>query len=408
MRELSQIVATAQNSANGPALLAVKGSATSRIEFTIPEHVRGLALADLPRSGRLAHVLESMDVCRLGQLHGRAPSEFLGHRNCGRTTIAEIRELISRAASGEFDAVALDRNRAPSEMLKLIEDALVRLAPRDRDSMLDWLGRPGFPPQNLAQIGLRRGLTRERVRQIVEKAVASIRVMWGPRIPGLLNALRERCLSAIHPLTPDVLAAWLGEDLAESTLTPPAQLRLIGLLDEMMPCWPDARDGIGRPGEKASLLEKALREVLLSAGGRLSLADAFRRVRQQRGQTGLDASVFLARLRRPRRLIVEFPDPEHPVLRLVRASAASLAASVLAESDRPLTAKEIHRLAIQRFGPDTVRFEARSLCESLSGIAGVYTVGSGLYGTQSHFHLPPRKWKSVRNAFVRLLAACRT
>ena len=403
IRELAQIVAAAKKNARDPAFPAVNGSASPALEFTVPERVRRLALADLPVTKRLEHLFQTLHVSRLGQLHGRSSSEFLEHKNCGVKTIRELQELISRAAAGEFDAAASHQNGAPAELLGLIEAALARLDQRDRVLMLARLGKTGASPPNLAKIGRRLGLSRERVRQVEGLAAAAIRMTWGPRIPALLEALRERCLSALLPLTPALLAAWLGDDPPEFTLTPPAQLRLIGLLDERMPCWPDADDGRGGFEEKTSPVERDLGEILLGAGGRLPLAEAFLRLRQQRGQTRLDPTVFLAGVRRARQLRVEFPAPENPVLRLLRASAPALAASIVADSIRPLRAHEIHHLAIRRFGREMVRFGPSFVGQALTEVPAVYTLGSGLYGTQRHFHLAPRKWKEVRDAFVGLL-----
>jgi hypothetical protein len=56
----------------------------------------------------------------------------------------------------------------------------------------------------------------------------------------------------------------------------------------------------------------------------------------------LKVGKFLGMVRRVRRTLVEFDDPQRPVIRLSRLSATDFAAHILEQSDEPLTAEEIH------------------------------------------------------------------
>ena len=399
LRELRGIVASAQSGSTDTVQSGYTGTPSPPNEILVPSNVRHLALVDLPVSRRLEQLFERMRVRQLGEFHGRIPSDLLAYKNCGRTTVKEMQVLILRAAAGEFDHVGYDDAHAPSELLGLLDGALQKLPSQARDLVLDRLGGRGKPPQTLEQIGQRQGVTRERIRQIEAKMAVRLRKTWGPRIPRLLQCLKERCLSLVSPLTPELLTKWLGNDGDNFVLSRPTHVRLIGLLDEGFPCWPDGHDGAGGNDDHTHRFGHDLVQQVADAGGRLPIADAFSRLRHQ----GMDAADFLKRLRRVRRLAIEFSDPEHPIARLKRVTASYLATQIIGESSEPLTADDVHRRAIERFGTDMVMCEARSLANVLGDAAGVYLLGPGLFGTKKHFQIPPSGWPRVQNEFALLL-----
>jgi len=81
--------------------------------------VRQLQLNDLPITTRLANVARSMGAQTLGDLtpkarQGTNPSdtptfeaELLQHKDCGVRTLGEVRRLLERAISGDFDETQL-------------------------------------------------------------------------------------------------------------------------------------------------------------------------------------------------------------------------------------------------------------------------------------------------------------
>jgi hypothetical protein len=68
--------------------------------------------------------------------------------------------------------------------------------------------REDGPPLTLEQLGQQRGLTRERIRNMLDKVFTVIRKTFGPRIPRLLDLVRRRCFSDVCPLTPKLLKQW--------------------------------------------------------------------------------------------------------------------------------------------------------------------------------------------------------
>jgi hypothetical protein len=82
----------------------------------IPISERGRSLRTLTISVRLAHVLAIAKLHLLGDLHGKTYLEILRHRNCGRKTLDELRNVVRQIQFGEFqypvaaESTAIDPN----------------------------------------------------------------------------------------------------------------------------------------------------------------------------------------------------------------------------------------------------------------------------------------------------------
>jgi hypothetical protein len=316
----------------------------------------------------------------------------------------EIAQLIERAISGEFDEAQIEESARPTELLRLLDEAMAKLSPRDKHLLLARIGGEDVPPSTLEELGHQHALTRARVQQIVEKTLNTLKKTWGPRVPRLLEAVKRRCFSNICPLTPALLGQWLGESRSTFELSPKAQVRLIGALDEEIPCWPDQHDGVGGIDNSIRRLDLDLAKLVRSANGCVAVADAYWKLTSQQRYKRLKVGKFLGMLRRVRRTLVEFDDPQSPVIRLSRLSATDIATHILDQSDEPLTAEEIRSRAIQTFGTKIIRCEARAIGNALSSNQSVFLVGPGLYAMRKHFKLPVSEWNRVQTEFAQLLA----
>jgi len=210
--------------------------------FAIPESVRQLQLDELPITTRLANVVRSMGARTLGDLDGRSPSELLQYKDCGVRTLGEVRRLLERAISGDFDETQIRQvpdSAAIVELLTLLEKGIAKLSSRERQFLVARIDGLTF-----AEIGWRYGFTRARTHQVVAKTLDSLRKIWGSRIPRLLESLKQRCLSIPNgsPLTPALLEQWIGDSSKNGhfQLSPKAQLRLVAALDKSIPCGPDS------------------------------------------------------------------------------------------------------------------------------------------------------------------------
>src|SRR6266404_5287951 len=138
---------------------------------SVPASAHKLSPYDFPLSTRLTNVLKKRAIARLGELDGIALSDLQEFESCGWKTAAELVRLTKRIAAGEF---ALSGQGLSAEslaaMLHKIEDLIAALPPREREMVLLRIGAgKDRRVWTLRKIGLRYHVTRERVRQVVDK-----------------------------------------------------------------------------------------------------------------------------------------------------------------------------------------------------------------------------------------------
>ena len=367
--------------------------ATARIQedaatFAIPESIYHLALNELPLTTRLANVVRSMGAWSLGDLNGRSAFELLQYKACGWGTISEIQQLIERAVSGEFDVGQIEQATAAAELLRLLEQGLPKLPLRDRQFVLARIGAqirgrrsPGADLFCLtyAEIGQRYGLTRARVHKIFANTVESLRKVWGPRVPRLLEVIKWRCLSAVCPLTPQLLEKWVVSSAGFSSrpttrdylngfrLSMEAHVRLIAALDKNIPCWPETNHKLRRIDDSVDRFDLALAHVVREAGGQISVAEAYRKLShpRRREHRHLTVEKFLRMLRSVEYTVVDFKDPQSPIVRLPPSIAGVFPRTLPSENGKPSTARTIHSNspAVRLFEPKTAFCERRAVAK---------------------------------------------
>jgi len=403
--ELDALVRQARSSVEQTPPRPEAGSlAGNGVTFVVPESISQLQFAELPITSRLTNFVRSIGLRTLQDLNGRSAFELLRCKNCGWRTVVEIGQLIERAISGEFDEAQIEESARPTELFRLLEKGIAKLSPRDKHLLLARIGGEDVPPPTLEELGQKHALTHARVQQILEKTLNALKKTWGPRVPRLLEAVKRRCFSNVCPLTPALLGQWTGESQSTFQLSPKAQVRLIGALDEDVPCWPNQHGGVGGIDSSIRRLDLDLAKLACNANGCIAVADAYRKLTSQQRYKRLKVGKFLGMLRRVRRTLVEFDDPQSPVIRLSRLSATEVATHILDQSDEPLTAEEIRSRAIQTFGTKIILCEARAIGNALSSNRDVFFIGPGLYVMRKHFKLPFSEWDRVQTEFAQLLA----
>ena len=307
--------------------------------FAIPESICHLSFSELPVTRRLANVVRSIGARSLGDLHGRSAFEMLQYRACGWSTISEIQQLIERAVSGEFDVAQIEEAAAAAELLRLLEQGLAKLPLRDRQFVLARVGAQtgsGRSPgadllcPSYAEIGRRYGLTRARVHKVFANSLDTLRKIWGPRVPQLLEVMKWRCLSMMCPLTPQLLEKWIDSAAASSLrttrrdyfssfqLSSEAHVRLIAALDKSIPCWLGMNHKPRHIDGSAGQFDLALAHIVREAGGRISVVEAYHQISHptKRNCRSLTIEGFLRMLRGVERTVIEFKDPQSPTVRL--------------------------------------------------------------------------------------------
>jgi hypothetical protein len=352
--------------------------ATAKIHkesFVIPESICHLAFNELPITTRLGNVVRSIGARNLGDLNGRSAFELLQYKACGWATISEIQQLIERAISGEFDVAQIEEATATAELLNLLEQGLAKLPLRERQFLLARIGAqtgtgrgPGADLLCLtyAEIGRRYGLTRARIHKVLVNTLDSLRRTWGPRVPRLLEVLKWRCLSAICPLTPQLLEKWVGSSAAFSSrpatgdcfnsfrLSMEAHVRLIAALDKSIPCWPETNHKLPSTYDPVGQFDLTLARVVREAGGQITVAEAYRRFSNPGGRhcRRLTVETFLQMLRSVECTVVEVKNPEVPIVSLRSSNGGVLLCDVPGQNAKSSTPRKgpSNLAAIQFFG----------------------------------------------------------
>jgi hypothetical protein len=344
--------------------------------FAIPESLCHLSFNELPITRRLANVVRSIGARSLGDLNGRSAFELLQYKACGWATISEIQHLIERAVSGEFDIRQIEETDAAVELLSLLEQGLAKLRLRDRQFVLARIGAqissgrsPGAELLCLsyAEIGRSYGLTRARVHKVFENSLDTLRKIWGPRIPRLLEVIRWRCLSTICPLTPQLLGRWVKSAATSSRramtrnnlrssfrLSTEAHVRLIAALDRSIPCWPETNHKPRRIDGSVGQFDLVLAHLAREAGGHITVAEAYRQLSRWGGRDCrfLTIENFLRMLRSLDYTTVEFKDSETPIVSLRPLNGGVLPGASPGQNGKSSGARKIHSNspAIQVFG----------------------------------------------------------
>jgi hypothetical protein len=350
--------------------------------FAIPESICHLSFDELPITTRLANVVRLIGARTLGDLNGRSAFELLQYKACGWRTLSEIQHLIERAVSGEFDVAQIEETAAAAELLSLLEQGLAKLPLRARQFILARIGAQigsgRSPGANLlcpsyAEIGRQYGLTRARVHKVFANSLDTLRKIWGPRVPRLLEVIKWRCLSTICPLTPQLLRKWIDSTAASPSrpmtrdflssfrLSREAHVRLIAALDKSIPCWRETSHKPRPIDSSVGQFDLALARVAGEAGGHISLVEAYRQLSRpaERNCRSLTIEGFLRMLRSVECAVVEFKDPEAPVIRLPSLKAGVFLCEVPSPNGRLPTARKIHSNspAIQLFEAKTASCE---------------------------------------------------
>ncbi len=149
-----------------------------------------IEVSDLPLSVRLQGVLQRKAVQRLGDLDQVAYCDLRRMDNCGRKTINELRAILDRLNAD--DSALLPRAQekvTPSALLAQLDALLAQLPKRDLEILTSRLGAESGEPATLESIGRRFGMTRERVRQIVELLPEKVRRSGGPKLKVMISGL---------------------------------------------------------------------------------------------------------------------------------------------------------------------------------------------------------------------------
>lgn len=370
-------------------------------QICVSGSLRELVLAELPLSVRLENVLKNRGFQTLGDLDGVDLRELQKERNCGRKSISELCDLVRRAARGEFTVP--DGALGFAEILQAIDAGLAKLSARDWRIFSARIGTEGAPPKTLEEVGKKFGLTRERVRQIVEKAINHLRRAGGTRLRRAVETVADESQEWVAPLTPELLRLRLGPVTSFEARGLSFYLRVLEEIEPRLSPWPDGQDYRGSRDAREAPWFDDLSALLQRLPMRPSAKEALKLLRANPKHRTLESTAFLAALRTTRAVNVEFPQADRPELRLARLRVGDCARVVLETSNEPLTPEEIFEQARQRLGAEAVAWSPRTAENCFVLLPDFFRLGPRSFGLLRHFHLPEKAWSKVCNQFEQLL-----
>ncbi len=188
LRELAEAVQRLQARAGvvgGP----LEPAAPAKPVVQIPRLAHGFKLSELPMSSRLEGVLKRRGYTTLGDADGVPIEQLLKMKNCGRKSFDELLALAARAGAGEFSpTTGLNAAASWQDMVSAVDAAMLKFPQRNRLIFWGRIHGQAGEPGTLASLGLAFGLTRERIRQIVNNCLLKIRRSAGPRLAEDLRA----------------------------------------------------------------------------------------------------------------------------------------------------------------------------------------------------------------------------
>lgn len=177
----------------------------------IPVHARNWRVNQLPVSTRLRTVLRRGGRSTLGAFHGMSLDKLFHSKGCGVHSFNQFKKFLRSLHAGELDErAAVSAAAVPRTVIKWIDQFCDQMDPRDQRIFLARMGARGAP-LTLDAIGIKHGgLTRERIRQIIDTLIAELSRSGGPPFVSLVRTLIAKLQKVGRVSSPEELAVRLG------------------------------------------------------------------------------------------------------------------------------------------------------------------------------------------------------
>lgn len=281
--------------------------------FSPPAKQRDLMLDELPLSKRLESGLKRNGVQCLGDLDKICPGDLLALQNFGYKSLNELLELLERAKNGEFVS-KLNFADKPWRLLEMIDRLMDGLKPRAREITLLRLGGKDGQKMTLEAVGKLYGFTRERIRQVVDSVVESVRRKGSRALKDWLISLEIFCHEEILPITPYLIEQWRQAGRIHLKYNPSFYVSLLSMMNPAIPAWPNPTT---RRWVRNPVLLEVQRDLLKWWSKQkqdVPLADAYKYLSSKRKWEELSVLDFLEAVATNWRFQVDFSNPDSPML----------------------------------------------------------------------------------------------
>jgi len=373
-----------------------KNGANGTIFVNVPSHTVSWSLEDAPLSPRLRNALRKKGYRRLGDLHGKTFLKLLRIQGCGVGSVTELKRFLDRLQAGEFDRIeAHNASEAPRVVVERIDEFCAKLTKRDRDILFRRLGAQG-EPFTLAEIAKRYRLTRERVRQIVNRRIGELRCHGGPPFLRLLSLMMHRCIDNLCPLSPEFLARCMRRARGRRACSPSFYVRVIAELQPQFPLWL-VRQERHAPNATEAKITAEIKQQLTGRVGPTPLREVFQLVKSQREFGSLTPAQFLRALKNDASICTSFSRNCQVLVRPPVLQPVQCVRYVLTNSDRPLSLADIRLRARRLWGDRALTVPSYRLARLLQPEQDIHPLGEEHYGLRKHVHVPEVAWARMRD-----------
>ena len=187
-----------------------KPGKVSELASKVPKaiHLFSMEHGHLPSTKQLAEYLQANES-ELQQLKERGATVTSLDAVVMGTKDAVMLDLIADPTS--VDAEALDEQLEADLRIPQLLELLHHLSAKDRDCIERRFGLNGYKPQTYQEIATSMGVTRERARQVITRAMNRIRLQLFSQPPTLMvdqhrtnNVKNRKCVSYLKPLAAPV------------------------------------------------------------------------------------------------------------------------------------------------------------------------------------------------------------
>lgn len=324
-----------------------------RRRLNIPEKARCWEIIELPFSPRLRHAMERLNCRTLGDLQGLPRDLLTRMPDCGVRTRNELRNFLQRVEKGDFGTARDERNESVAAFLvSKIDSFLQSLPRREHGILIDRVGASD-DPMTLMNVGRKYGMTRERVRQIVNEAVDAMLRDGGPPFARCLKDLSTELDQNIWPLTPALLERLLAAPAKAPELSMAFYLRLLGWLSPTISVWVTGQDPAAYRTTGQERVIRRLKEWFEGHETPVRAVKAYRGITE--GDFRCTPGEFLDALRFAAEFGVDLTDPIspriHPPVKSPGRWARQILANAAVSAPAPETLARAHALRQYRRSP---------------------------------------------------------
>ncbi len=377
----------------------LQGAAASQYSeeiICIPAKHHDIDLRELPLSARLFNVLLNRGMEKLGDLQGVRYDRIYKERNFGQKCKDELADLVKSLQSETAPILGISlKSLIISGLFPRIDALASGITERERNILLMRFAGNGGKTYTLEEIGQVHSLTRERVRQIIDKKLTRMRRTLRIQCQSIVGNVERLCEQKVFPITPDIVSGWLSEGDAKTDFPQIFYLRLIREMFPDIPVWVNSLR-YDRNNDHLDKVIGQIRKLTADCISPIGLGDLYGQVKENKTHKNLKIGEYFRALESCPFLRIDLSSPDSGTVLNNNVNRRYWVNAVLEKSDIPLTPEQILD-EISKAGAANVTLPSPgTLSNSLLPENGFYLLDRRAFGLRKHFRLPENLWKQVR------------